>query len=63
MKKIDLKEEKEEKVSKEESKTEATLPVDSKEELKHIRRLAEGFVTSPEVDFCLKNDISEDVGV
>lgn len=33
------------------------------EALKHIHRLAEGFVTSPEVDFCLKNDVSEDVGV
>lgn len=37
--------------------------VDTTVELKGIKRLAEGFKTSPEVDFCLKNDVSEDVGV
>lgn len=29
----------------------------------HIVRLSEGFVSSPEIDFCVKNDISEDIQV
>lgn len=34
-----------------------------KHEVKKITRLAEGFVSSPEVDFCIKNDVTEDIGV
>ncbi len=49
----------------EEKKTqENNSTADSKNhDVKKIKRLSEGFVSSPEVDFCIKNDVTEDIGV